>query len=301
MNVLVVTLLAAGLIGPLDQTVVSPAWLEQNINDPNVIVVEIGSLPPSARNTVSIASWPHGRDLHIPGARFIPIESIVIRNGWPPDELPPVDQLRRVFEAAGVGDEGRIILYSADPLLATRAWFTLDYLGHGDRTAILDGGFARWRSEKRPVATQRVERTAATLTAKADSTRLVSLAEMRAASKSGDAVLIDARRGEQFIGSMQSRSVVRGGHIPGALCNPWRMNVTPDETFRSPAELKSMYEQLVPQGTERVIVYCRTGMEASMPYFVLRSLGYDVALYDGSYAEWSRDPSAPVVSLSAVR
>ena len=300
MNVLLVTLLAAGLIGPLDQTVVSPAWLEKNLKDPNVIVVEIGSLPQSAR-TVSIASWPNGRDLHIPGARFVPIESIVIRNGWPPDEMPPVDQLRKAFEAAGVGDEGRIVLYSADPLQATRAWFTLDYLGHGDRTAILDGGFARWRSEKRPVATQRVERTATTLTAKADPTRLVSHAEMRAAYESRGTVLIDARRGEQFIGSTRGRSVVRGGHIPGALCNPWRMNVTPDDTFRSPAELTSMYEPLIPKGTARVIVYCRTGMEASMPYFVLRSLGYDVALYDGSFAEWARDDSAPVTTLSAVR
>ena len=301
MNVLLVTLLAAGLVGPLDQTVVSPAWLEQNLDDPNVIVVEVGSSPQSARNTVSIASWPHGRDPHIPGARFIPIESIVIRNGWPPDELPPVDQLRKVLEAAGVGDEGRIVLYSADPLWATRAWFTLDYLGHGDRTAILDGGFARWRSEKRPVATQRLEPVAATFTPAVDSARVVSHSEMRAAYESGDAVLIDARRGEQFIGSTPGRSVVRGGHIPGALCNPWKMNVTADDTFLSPAELKSMYEPLIQRGAQRIIVYCRTGMEASMPYFVLRSLGYDVALYDGSYAEWARDPSAPVATLSAVR
>ena len=48
----------------------------------------------------------------------------------------------------------------------------------------------------------------------------------------------------------------------------------------------------------RVVVYCRTGMDASVPYFVLRSLGYDVALYDGSYAEWSRDRSLPVARLS---
>lgn len=48
----------------------------------------------------------------------------------------------------------------------------------------------------------------------------------------------------------------------------------------------------------RVIVYCRKGMDASVPYFILRSLGYDVALYDGSYAEWSRDRLLPVATLS---
>jgi thiosulfate/3-mercaptopyruvate sulfurtransferase len=250
---------------------------------------------------VSIASWPHGRDPHIPGARFLPIESIVIRDGWPPDELPPVDELRKAFEAAGVGDEGRIVLYSANPLYATRAWFTLDYLGHGNRTAILDGGFERWQSEKRPVAMRRIERAVTTLTVQADPTRVVSHSQMRLAYRSGKAVLIDARPVEQFIGSTRGRSVARGGHIPGALCNPWKANVTPDQTFRSPAELKSMYEPLLPAGDERVIVYCHTGMEASMPYFVLRSLGYDVALYDGSFVEWARDEAVPVATVKAAR
>lgn len=288
MGMLLFTILAAGVIGGLDHNVVTPSWLEDNLNDPNVVVVEIG---PSA----STLDHPH-----IPGARFVPIESIVQRDGWPPDEVPPVAKLRQAFENAGVGDEGRIILYSASPLYATRAWFTLDYLGQGDRAAILDGGFARWELEKRPVSLKRIPRLAKTFTPYPDASRVVSLAEVRAAVDRG-AMLIDARSPYEYHGFRRGSSVVRRGHIPGAECQPWASNLAANGSFLSQDALRARYAKLIAINDPRTIVYCRTGMEASMPYFVLRSLGYNVALFDGSYTEWARDPSLPVAKLSARR
>jgi thiosulfate/3-mercaptopyruvate sulfurtransferase len=186
MSMFLLSILAAGVIGGLDHHIVTPEWLQQNLSDPYVVVVEIGSSQQ--------AEHPH-----IPGARYVAIESIVNRNGWPPDELPPVEQLRQAFGNAGVGDDGRIVLYSADPLYATRAWFTLDYLGQGDRTAILNGGFEQWQKEKRPVATKRFARLPKTFTAHPDPTRLVSLSEVRDAINEG-AELIDARPSVDFYG-----------------------------------------------------------------------------------------------------
>jgi hypothetical protein len=94
MSVFLIALLTAGVIGGLDHNIVTPARLEQNLDDPYVVVVEIGSQ--------AIGDHPH-----IPGARFVAIESIVKREGWPPDELPPVEDLRRAFQNAGVGEARR--------------------------------------------------------------------------------------------------------------------------------------------------------------------------------------------------
>lgn len=282
MSIVFMAILAASLVAPLDDTIVTPAWLAENLGNPGIVVVEIGTLPDDRP--------------HIPGARFVAIDSIVSREGWPPDELPPVEQLRLAFENAGVGDEGRIILYSSNPLFATRAWFTLDYLGQGHRTAILDGGYTRWVEEHRPVATQRHRPLAASFSANPMRDRIVSLAETRAAIDAG-AVLIDARSAMDFHGWHRGRQVTRRGHIPGASCAPWQTNMD-GTSFRTESELKSAYEGFVGRKDAKVIVYCRTGMEASMPYFVLRSLGYDVALYDGSFTEWSRERTMPVQRLS---
>ena len=70
------------------------------------------------------------------------------------NELAPAEDLKKVFESLGVGDGTQVILYGErQGLWAARAWFTLDYLGHGDKAALLDGNIEKWRRENRPLTT----------------------------------------------------------------------------------------------------------------------------------------------------
>ena len=282
MNILFVTLLAATLNVPAADMTVSTAWLAQNLDNPNIAIVEIGG--GDARTLP-----------HIPGARFVSIQQLV-KSGWPPDELPAAQKIAQAFGDAGIGDTGRIILYSNEPLLATRAWFTLDSIGLGHRAAILDGGLKKWMAEKRTVTKMVVPVTSMTFTPYPDATRVIRLDQLKQTIDSG-AVLIDARSPHEFHGFRRGDQVTRRGHIPGASCLPWQANLTKNDAFRNWDELKQVYANIVVKPDARIIVYCRTGMEASMPYFILRSLGYDVALYDGSYTEYSRDPAMPVAKL----
>ena len=286
MNLLLSFVLLASMSGPLGDTTVTTEWLAANLDNPDLVVVEVGA-----------AQTPN--QPHIPGALFVHIDAIV-EHGWPPDELPDVDTLRHAFGNAGVGDEGRIVLYSRNPLHATRAWFTLDYLGQSHRAAILSGGFGKWQAERRPVTMARAPHLPKTLTARAHRSRVISHADMRFEDLT-NFVLIDARPADEFYGLRRGHDVARRGHIPNAHCLPWQNNLEADGTFRPARELRRQYAELGATLDSRLVVYCRTGMEASMPYFVLRSLGYDVVLYDGSFTEWSRDPHAPVVKSVARR
>jgi thiosulfate/3-mercaptopyruvate sulfurtransferase len=111
-------------------------------------------------------------------------------------------------------------------------------------------------------------------------------------------VTIDARPETFYRGNTPGQGVGRAGHIPGAINIPWSRNLTStndDALFRSPDELRSLYSAYkIGRGTT-VITYCRTGVEASMTYFVLRYLGLDPVLYDGSFIEWSNSGATPVV------
>jgi thiosulfate/3-mercaptopyruvate sulfurtransferase len=286
MSILSMAVLLAAVSAPLDGAVVPPAWLQQHLEDPAVIVVEVGE------NADADGA-------HIPGARFLAIETILDK-GFPTDELPPVEQLTKAFEQAGIGDEGRIILYSREPLLATRAWFTLDAIGQGSRASILDGGTRRWIAEGRPTTKARPAIQPVTFSAFPTKSRVVTLDEVRTAVASG-AVLLDARSDFAFRGITRGDDVTRRGHIPNAICTPWQNNVNASGWFLPLEQLKETYARLIPDPDTRVIVYCRTGVEATMPYFVLRSLGYDVALYDGSFVEWSKDPGTPVTRSTEIR
>ena len=278
MHPLLIPILAVAL--SLNYTV-STDWLSQNLDNPQITILEIGSA----------SDQPH-----IPGARLVPYSAIVAQNSWPPNELPSVDALKAVFEKAGVGNEGRIVLYSDDPLHATRAWFTLDYLGHGERTMILDGGFAKWQREGKPVTTTRLTFGPKPFTVNPNDARLVRLGQLRP----DRFMLIDARPADQFHGTVAGRQVARSGHIPTAGNVPWKANVDANGALRTVADLRALYTSVGVTQDEPVVVYCRSGVEATMPYFVLRSLGYNVALYDGSFTEWSRN-HATIVATSRPR
>jgi len=47
-------------------------------------------------------------------------------------------------------------------------------------------------------------------------------------------------------------------------------------------------------GNVKAVSYCEVGLQASYIYMLARYLGFDAAMYDGSYGEWS-DAKQPVV------
>lgn len=272
-----VVTLATALSNPM---VVSTDWVAERLGSPLITVVEVGEK----------------RDYdeaHIPGARFIARGEIVEDCEGVPNELPERAKLVAAFTKAGVGDSKRIVIYSRSPLVATRAWFTLDYLGHGSRTSILDGGWEKWSNEKRPATAEKTIVNPAHFSTFDRPYSLISFNEMK------DLVRRRGKLDAQFI-SIDARPLgpFRAGHIPDAINIPWTANLTTEHppVFRTDEELRRLY---VGAGVTRdavVITYCRTGMEASMTYFVLRFLGYDISLYDGSMAQWGKAKDTVVIA-----
>jgi thiosulfate/3-mercaptopyruvate sulfurtransferase len=260
-----------------EQMLVSPDWLQRRLGI--VTVLHIGDA----------ASY---EARHIPGAVLIEMSSLLVQRNGTPNELPPVDTLERLFRAAGVDATGRIVVYSADPLLAARAWFTLDSLGQGGRVSLLDGGLTKWTAAGYETTTKTTTLRAGSFEARPVPQTITRLASMRKLVRlreqlGPNLVLIDARSPEQFCGDEAGPDVAHAGHIPGAVNIPYASNLDGTGAFRSVADLRTLYCRAGVTRDSANIVYCRTGMQAAMTYFVLRYLGYDATLYDGSFVEWS--------------
>ena len=276
-------LLAASLAATLHpHFILSTDWLADNINHPDVLVLDV--------------STPDEYKLgHIPGAVAInPMELMVRRNGIP-NELPPLPKLETLFRNAGVRDTDRIVITSHDPLLATRLWFTLDYLGYADHASILDGGNAKWRNEQRTwtKAPPNVK-TNSNFSPMVNMSVLATLGDVKRVvdAQVTDTIILDARTPNDYMGRSKGAEVDNAGHIPGAICMPWESNTKVEHNARvllSPRELADVYASLeVASSQQRVIVYCRTGTQATMTYFALRYLGFYPELYDGSFVEWNK-------------
>jgi thiosulfate/3-mercaptopyruvate sulfurtransferase len=260
---------AVALAAPRPQILVSTEWLARHGSDGNVAILHVAS---------SRAVFDAG---HIPGAVFVSLDRLVVTRDGLHDELPRIRELRALFRNAGVSDDSRIILYSDVSLLpATRAYFTLDYLGHGEHAAVLDGGLSQWKAEGRRTTTDVVMPVRAKFTTSHTRPQVVVPIEAMKLRYFGNPpeIVLDVRSAADY----------RASHIPGARNIDWTDNqVSPeDQRLKPVAALRALYENAGVSAERRVVTYCATGGQASATYFALKYLGYEVALFDGSMEEW---------------
>jgi thiosulfate/3-mercaptopyruvate sulfurtransferase len=252
---------------------VSTDWLASHLADPNIVILQVS---PNRK------AYDAG---HIPGARFIAQGDIAITRDGIPNELPDSENLVKAFEAAGVSDNQRIILYSDPTVLpATRTYFTLDYLGHGDKAALLDGGLSKWKSENRTLTTDVPSVTPGHFTPQMHQAVLARMDFVKQVidKQAGPSeLLLDARPKTDYAGE-------KGGHIPTALNVYWMEGQVSreDQSLKPEPELRKLYEAAGVTPDHKVVTYCHSGMQASQAYFTLKYLGYDVKMYDGSISEW---------------
>jgi len=257
---------------------VSTEWLAGRLGDPSLVILHTGSQKDYAAG-------------HIPGARLVRLADIsVTGESGLRLELPPVESLREAFGRMGVSDTSRVIVCAGDDSIqsATRVWFTLDYLGLGERTSLLDGGLAAWRAEGRPLSTATPSVNSAVFTARPRPNAVVDAEWLRSRLGDGDVTLLDARTPEFYSGANQG-SMLRAGHIPGARNIPYNTLWKADGKWKPAAALKEMLG--APKG---VVAYCHIGQQATVLYFAARYLGWEARLYDGSFQDWSSRGELPV-------
>ena len=271
---------------------VSTSWLQEHLADRDLVVLYIGQ---------DQTRFDEG---HVPGSRFVRLDDLVEQHKDSLNELPPNADLQALFESLGVGDDSQVVLMGDHGgVFAARAYFTLDYLGHGDRAALVDGGLEKWTAEARPLSRNSVHPAPATFTLRLQPDILISTSEMQinmAALGSGAApfVLLDARPVNEFDGVVNSEAVAKAGHISGAQSLYWKKLIRSeaDPTLLDPTDLEKQFRSAGFRQGQKVITYCRTGMQSSFTYFVAKYLGYAAAMYDGSVYEWVSAGNDLVVS-----
>jgi thiosulfate/3-mercaptopyruvate sulfurtransferase len=268
--------------------VVTPAWVADHLRDPDLVLLQVGEKK----------DFDAG---HLPGARFVTLDTISVRDTVKDLtlQLPPVATLVDRLEALGISDTSRIVIYFATNWVTptTRVYFTLDYLGLGDRTSIMDGGLPAWRNEHRPVTTDSAEPPKGRLTPHPRAEVVADLDYVKANFRSAGTVVVDARA-LRFYEGRDPGSMPRAGRIPGARNIPFSSLVTDNNMLKDADTLRGLFVSAGAGTGKTVVTYCHIGQQASLAYFVARYLGYPARLYDGSFEEWSHHPELPVEAIS---
>ena len=304
-NQLIVALISLGLIAGasmspasaapknLARAVVQADWLEKNLDNPDVKIIEVST---------EAGLYERG---HIKNA---------VKFNWYTDLVEVVNRdivsrarFEKLARAAGINKNSIVVLYG-DKNNWFAAWGAWIFNTYGiEDVRLVDGGRVKWEKDGRAFTSAvSVPKVGNFVAKQADRSIRATLTRdvLPAVRKKGTADIVDIRSADEYSGKIFAPAgfqelAVRAGHIPGAVNVAWGLNVNTDGTFKTVADLKKIYADKGIDGKKPIITYCRIGERSSLTWFVLSEiLGYDVKNYDGSWTEYGNSVGTPISNPS---
>lgn len=257
------------------------AQLQSNLDDPNLLIIDLGSIDNHLR-------------FHIPGAIHLPYEYLVSNRPPAPGLLPADDILEDAFSHIAYLPEKHIVAYDdMGGLQASRFLWTLDLIGHR-RMSLLNGGLHAWLDAQAPVEQTMHKPIPTEFTLPQFQPVIADKAFILQHLNDPELQLWDSRSAEEYQG--HKIMAQQAGHIPGAVNLNWQLLIDQQNSMqlRPQAELESMVNALGLDKSKSVITYCQTHRRSALTYFVLKLLGYsNIKGYAGSWSEWGNCDDTP--------
>ena len=276
MKFFITMLLLIGTLMAKVPDVVPVSWLKAHYNDNSLVLIDVRDAKKFKKS-------------HLERAYSVPVFEKLFHG----DKLllPPLSQLKKLFSQAGIDNNSKIVVYGGEsPIWSARFYWISKLLG-ADNVGILQVSFGNWAKDELPITTKVYKPTYKDFAPKIDNSILKTKLDVLTSMKK--AYIIDGRPYEFYVGKKSHAK--RHGHIPTALNLPGSLTYDKNgskSVVKDFDTLKKVYAKL--PHDKPVILYCEDGADAAMNFLVLKKLGYDASVYDGSWLEWGNNEHLPV-------
>ncbi len=250
------------------------SWLKENLNNDHLVILDVRE---------NIVGYKMG---HIKGAQYVSLGEVAagevaVHGGRTP--LPDLNKFIEDMKKLGISDNTTVVIYDDGALSrAGRLWWILKYIGKED-VFILEGGINKWKDKGGNISREIPPQNTSNLLSKnIKEDMIVDMEYVKGVIDSENIALVDVRAYERYTGKVEPLDI-KAGHIPSALNYPW-IDLVKDGEILSIAELEEKFKPL--EKYDEIIVYCGSGVTATVPYFLMEEIGLRPKMYPGSFSDW---------------
>lgn len=259
---------------------VSFKWLDENLYKENLIVLDVRG---------DLSDPLEGQKLyekgHIPNARFVSLEETLTgelgeHGGRHP--LPNMESFLKDMKDLGIDNDSTVVIYDDGSLsFAGRLWWLLKYIGKED-VFVLEGGYNDWvrKGGEISVASPLVEK-AEDLDLNIQKNIIAEMNLVKSTIDKNNVAIIDSRNHERYTGEVEPLDK-KAGRIPSAINYPFGELI--EEDFPTVEEIKDHFKEL--ENYDDLILYCGSGISATVNYLFIEEAGLEPKLYPGSFSDW---------------
>lgn len=226
---------------------------------------------------------------HLKGAINLPYKELNQKEGKVEGLMESPANMAKVFGDKGISENDAIVVYDeGSQKYSTRVYWLLKYLG-ASNVKLLHKENNAWRDSRILLTSEPTKLKAKTFIPKVNESKAIDVAGISA--KMNDVVLIDAREVAEYSGTETGDKAYSKGHFPKAVNVEFKSLLNADDSYKSVDELTKLFADKGLTSDKTYVLYCKTGVKASVVYFALTDLlkYSNVSLYDGGYVEWEAE------------